>query len=189
MDFLFGDEESVQLDEHQIAWYSKDYDEIKRLADSYKETKENELFSILNDLNVTKRPRSIATTESYSKYAIDSYFSGSADTIYQAYVANLFLSGLSDQAHYNYMLAAIPRGKRFIKKTKGDEDLVYQFKIKLLKKIYTVSTEKAHEYYVLLKKKGLLYQLLIQYKAYVTEDFLKEITKSVKEQKELKELL
>lgn len=188
LDFLL-DEDEEKLNLHQMAWYSGDSQRIKELADSYKESAESELFSILNDLNLNKSERNIAQSENYSKFAIDSYFSGSPDTVYAAYVANLLLGGLSDQAHYNYMLHAIPKGKRFIKKGKLDEDVHKSFKIALLKKIYQVSSDRAEEYYLLLTKKGLLSETLKQYQAYVTDDFLKSFTKNVKLQKELKAIL
>ena len=40
-------EDDIQLNEHQVAWYSKDWTAVQSAADSFKEKAENEFFEII----------------------------------------------------------------------------------------------------------------------------------------------
>ncbi len=60
--------------------------------------------------------------------------------------------------------------------------------IKLLAKRYQVNTNDAINYKSILTKNGKLPLVLKELKGLVTDDFLKEVTKNVKEQKQLKKL-
>ena len=185
---LFGDDEQ-EFNEHEIAWMSKDWDAIQKLSDSFKEKPESELFMLLNNINMSKQEINVDNIDSYSKFMIDQMLSKHVDCIQEAFVANMFLHGLSDQAHYNYMINSISRGKLFAKSTKLDESYKDKFMVLLLAKFYSVSYERATEYKKLLERKSKLSDVLNKCKGFVTDEFIKTVTKNVKEQKELKKLL
>lgn len=184
---LFDDD--VQLNEHEIAWKSRDMDKIQELADSFKEKPENELFSILNDLTFGKNERNLAQSENYSKFFLDNAMSQHVDCIIQAETMNLIGAGLSDQAHYNYYLHAVSKGKRFAKFAKAkSDDVNVVLMIKLISKFHTINESTAAKYLEMYKLKGHLKTMLTRMKSLVTDDFLKTVTKNVKEQKQFKKM-
>ena len=183
---LFDDEDKVNLNEHQIAWMQSDWDKVKELADSYKEKPENELFKVLNNINYGKNELNVDNISNYSKFMIDSMLSHHVDCIQTVYMSNMVLSGLSDQAHHNYLLHLIPRGRRFSKSTKLDEPLKDKYILKLLMAYYKVNAYTAYNYKQLLLNKGKLDEFLKTAKALATDEFIKSITKNPKEIKELK---
>lgn len=185
---LFGEDEQ-QYSEHDVAWFGKDWEAVQKLADSYKEKPENEFFMLLNNINTGKKELPVGNIDSYSKFAVDNMLSKHVDCIHHVYMANMLLHGMSDQAHHNYLMNAIPHGKRFAKAVKLDESFKDKFVLQLLQKFYKVNPSKAVEYRDLLQHKGKLDAVLQQAKGFVTDEFLKSITKNVKEQKELKRLL
>ena len=181
---LFDDD--VQLNEHQIAWKSNDADAIQKCADMFKEKPENEFFKIINAIN-EKKSLSIAQVD-YSKFMVENSLSQFPECMPAVYMMNLVGSELSDEAHFNYMMAAIPRGRRFSKWAKLVEDTSELLVIKLLMKHYTINMNDATEYKRLLEKNNKLPIVLKELKAMVTDEFLKEVTKNVKEQKQFKKL-
>ena len=44
-------EDDIQLNEHQVAWYSKDWTAVQSAADSFKEKAENEFFEIIGAIS------------------------------------------------------------------------------------------------------------------------------------------
>lgn len=184
---LFDEED--QYSPHDIAWLSKDWDAVQKLADEFKEKPENEFFEILNNINVDKKEMFVGNMESYSKFAIDNTLSKSIECLQAVYFANLFLHEMDDQSHYNYLIHAIPHGRRFPKSSKIENPIKDIFIIKLLMKYYSVNEYRAKEYRDMLEHKGHLNDVLKLTKGFVTDEFLKSITKNVKEQKELKKLL
>lgn len=184
--FLSGEEED--LCEHKLAWMTRDDAKIKELADSYKEKPESELFATLNDLNACK-VRNLSQSESYSPFYVNDYLSNFPDCLIAAYTANLFLSGLSNQCHYNYMIHSIKPGKRYVKKEKLVEDAEDLFITKLIQRIFNVNVIDAKMYKTILTEKGILMSTLGKYKALVTDDLLKSVTKNVPLQKKLSKLL
>lgn len=182
---LFDDD--VQLNEHEIAWKSRDEKKIQELADSFKEKAESELFAIMNDITFGKNERNLATSESYSKFFIDNSLSQHVDCMIPVYRMNLLAGGLSDQAHFNYYLHSIPKGKRFGKWAKGqDVDANVVFIIRLLMAYHQINNDDAYRYFETYKMKGHLPAMLKKMKGLVTDDFLKTVTKNVKEQKQFK---
>lgn len=182
---LFDDD--VQLNEHEVAWKSRDFNKIQELSDSYKEKAENELFAILNDITVSKKPRNLIQSENYNKFWLDNALSQHVDCIMQVNVMNLIGSGLTDQQHYNYLLHTVPQGKRYGKWAKAEPDVVnVQLVLKLLMKYYTINADDALMYMETLKVKGSLKDVLKKTKGLVTDEFLKTVTSNVKEQKEIK---
>lgn len=184
---LFDEED--QYSEHDIAWMSKDWEAVQALADLYKEKPESELFVLLNKINSSKEELNVGNIDSYSKFMIDDMLSRHVDCIQEAYISNMLLHGLSNQSHYNYLLNSVSRGKRFSKSLKIEESYKDKFVIMLLIKYYKVNRDRAIEYKNLLEHKGVLKTVLSKCKGFVTDDFVKSITKNVKEQKELKKLL
>lgn len=57
---LFDDD--VELNEHEVAWKSRNDAAIQALADSFKEKAENELFAIMNDITYGKNQRNLVLT-------------------------------------------------------------------------------------------------------------------------------
>lgn len=179
-------EEDSELNEHEIAWRSRDQNKIQELADSFKEKPENELFAIMNNLGSGKKERSLANSENYSRFWIDNSFSQHVDCLIAVNAMNLIGAGLSDQAHHNYYLHAIPQGKRFGKWAKYEENVGSKFLIKLLAEFHQINDSDAYMYLQTYKEKGNLEIILKKAKALVTDDFLKTVTKNVKDQKQFK---
>lgn len=175
------------LNEHQLAWEARDWEKVKELADSFKESPESELFANLNAINYTKEVRSI--DDSYSKFLINELLSLHTDALYPAYMANLSIKTLRDVDHFRYLLHTVPRAKRYASKTKLNDDIKHTFIIRVLMCLYDVNETTAHMYKSILIQKGKLESDLKRAAAYVTDDFLKSITKNVKTQKELRKLL
>lgn len=181
---LFEDDE--QLSEFDIAWYSRDFAAVQKLADSFKETAENELFGIMNDITANKKPRDLTQSENYSKFWIDNALSQHVDCMMAVNVMNMVGAGLSDQAHFNYYLHSISQGKRYGKWAKLNEDASELLILKVLMEYYKINVDDAVMYKNTLIKKGNLKAFLRKAKALVTDDFLKTVTKNPKEQKEFK---
>lgn len=181
---LFDDD--IQFNEHQIAWYGKDWTAVQGAADTFKEKPENEFFEILGAIN-EKKSCSIAQKE-YSKFMVENALSQFPECLPSVYAMNLIGAGLSDQAHFNYMVASVPRGKRYGKWAKLVEDTSEVFIIKLLSKLYTINSNDALMYKKILEKNGKLSLVLKEAKGLVTDEFVKEVTKNVKEQKQFKKL-
>src|SRR5699024_1346348 len=143
-------------------------------------------FEIIGAIN-NKTKCSIAQKD-YSKFMVENALSQFPECMPAVYAMNLIGSGLSDEAHFNYLMAAVPRGKRYGKWAKLVEDSTEVLIIKLLAKRYQVNTNDAINYKSILTKNGKLPLVLKELKGLVTDDFLKEVTKNVKEQKQLKKL-
>lgn len=178
-------EEDAELNEHEIAWKSRDLEKIQQLADSFKEKPENELFAIMNNLGTGKKERTIANSD-YSRFWIDNSFSQHVDCLLAVNAMNLLGAGLSDQSHHNYYLHAIPQAKRFGKWAKYEENAASKFYIKLIAKYHQINDADAYMYYQTYKEKGNLELMLKKLKGLVTDEFLKTVTKNVKEQKQFK---
>lgn len=182
---LFDDD--VQLNEHEVAWKQRDFDSVQKLADSFKEKAENELFAILDDITASKRQRNLAQSENYNKFWIDNALSQHVDCIIAVNRMNLIGAGLTDQQHFNYYLHALPQGKRYGKWAKEEQgDVNTQLVVKLLMKYHTINAADAFNYFEQYKAKGHLKEVLKRVKGLVTDDFLKTVTKNVKEQKQFK---
>ena len=179
-------EDDVQLNEHQIAWYSKDEAKIKELADTFKETAENDFFAIVGAIN-EKKKISIAQRD-YSKMMVENALSQHPECMPAVYVMNLVGSKLSDEAHFNYMMAAVPQGRRYGKWAKLTESVQETLVLKVLMNHYQININDAQVYRDTLDRKGNLSKTLNRLKGTVTDDLVKTITKNVKEQKQLKKL-
>lgn len=181
---LFEDDE--QLSEFDIAWYSKDWVAVQKLADSFKEKAENELFDIMNNITSGKKARDLSQSENYSKFWIDNALSQHVDCMMAVNVMNMIGAGLSDQSHHNYYMHSISQGKRYGKWAKVTEDSAELLVLKVLMAYYQINADDAVMYRTILQKKDKLKEVLKKAKALVTDDFLKTVTKNPKEQKEFK---
>lgn len=182
---LFDDDE-IQLNPHEIAWQSRDWDSVKKLIEEYKEKPENNLFKVLGNINFDKKNLSSEHMEGYSKFMIDNMLSRSEDCVPYVYMTNLILQGLPDHVHHDYLVRSIPKAKRFAKGLKLDESFKDRYIIRLLMEYYKVNWNVAMMYRRLLENKGQLQSVLKTAKAIATDEFLKSITKNPKEIKELK---
>lgn len=181
---LFDDD--VQLNEHQVAWYSRDEAEIKRLSDTFKETAENEFFAIIGAIN-EKKDISIGTRD-YSKFMVENALSQFPECMPSVYAMNLIGSKLSDEAHFNYLKASVPRGRRFGKWAKLTESVQETLVLRVLMNHYKVNINDAQNYQRILSNKNKLSETLKRLRGTVTDELVKSITKNVKEQKQLKKL-
>ncbi|AKU42708.1 clamp loader subunit DNA polymerase [Escherichia phage QL01] len=180
---LFDDD--VELNEHEVAWKSRNDAAIQALADSFKEKAENELFAIMNDITYGKNQRNLAQSENYNQFWLDNSLSQHVDCIMQAAMVNCLK--LDDQSHFNYLLHTVPKGKRFGKWAKAhDDEVSVVFITRLLMKYHSINNDDAYRYLETYKIKGHLPAVLKKMKGLVTDEFLKSVTKNVKEQKDLK---
>lgn len=179
-------EDDVQLNEHQIAWYGKDDAEIKRLSDTFKEAAENEFFAIIGAIN-EKKNISIGTRD-YSKFMIENALSQFPECMPSVYAMNLIGSKLSDEAHFNYLKASVPQGRRYGKWAKLTESVQETLILKVLMNHYKININDAQNYQRILTTKRKLAETLKRLKGSVTDDLIKSITKNIKEQKQLKKL-
>lgn len=141
----FLDEED--LNPHEVAWRSKDWDKVEELTKEYTKDNENTLFMLLDELHNGKQRVMLSGVDSYSKHMIDNAMSQHVDTLYPAYVMNLIGQGLPDQAHFDYYLHSVRKGKRYGAWAKLSEDFEEKVIIAILQKIYSVNTRVAMEYY------------------------------------------
>jgi hypothetical protein len=180
---LFEDDD--QYNEHQIAWLGKDWTKVQELSDSYKEKAENQFFTIIGSINEKQEHLNISTMD-YSKFMVENALSQHADCMPAVYVMNLVGQGLSDQAHYNYMMASVPRGRRYGKWAKLTENIQDALILQVIMTYYKVNAIDARMYRETLEAKNKLKPALKKMKGLVTDELLKTITKNVKEQKTLK---
>jgi hypothetical protein len=180
---LFEDDD--QYNEHQIAWLGKDWAKVQELSDSYKEKAENQFFTIIGSINEKQEHLNISTMD-YSKFMVENALSQHADCMPAVYVMNLVGQGLSDQAHYNYMMASVPRGRRYGKWAKLTENIQDALILQVIMTYYKVNAIDARMYRETLEAKNKLKPALKKMKGLVTDELVKTITKNVKEQKNLK---
>lgn len=178
-------EDDEQLNEHEIAWRSADWGKVEQLTEEYKEKAENVLFELLNQLTVGKTPQNLAQCDQYLKTWIDLGLSQHADCIDSVFRMNLLGAGLSNQGHFNYYLHAISQGKRFGKWAKLTEDAQEKLVLTLIQRRWNINRSDAMMYRDNYKSKGKLPELLKSLKFMATDDFVKTITKSKPEQKQL----
>ncbi|ADG60006.1 clamp loader of DNA polymerase [Acinetobacter phage Acj9] len=183
---FFDPEDEVQRSPHELAWAAKDWSAVKELCDEFKVKPENQLFAVLNNINMKKGELNTQDLEGYSKFMVDSMLSRHVDCIQTVYFSNLVLSTLDDKHHHDYLKLMIPQGRRFSRVSKVVEPLHERYKLALLAKFFNVSPETAFEYKKLLENKGNLETTLKRAKAHATDEFLLTLTKNPKEIKELK---
>ncbi|AAQ81357.1 DNA polymerase clamp loader subunit [Aeromonas phage Riv-10] len=185
LNFLLGDDEE-QLNEHEIAWMSKDWDAVAKLADQFKENAENTAFAFMDDITYNKPERNVANTE-YPAWFINNALSMHAETLYPAYVMNL-LSGLDGQAQYNYLKASIRKGKVYGKWPKLESSAEENLYVAMVKTANNVDETTACMYIKIMTKRGTMESFLSSYKFLVTPAFVKKVTKTAKEQNQLLKL-
>lgn len=180
--FFFDDD---QYNEHQLAWMARDWTAVQKCADQYKVSAETELFEILGAINESKKQLNVSQMD-YSRFMIENSLSQHADCLPAVYAMNLVGAGLSDQAHFNYMKAAVPQGRRYGKWAKLNEDINKQLVLAVIQTQYKINVYDADMYHRTMFAKGTLIPFLKKYKSLVTDDMVKAITKNAKDQKQLK---
>lgn len=184
LNFLMGDDE--QLNEHEIAWLSKDWDAVAKLAESYKEDAENTAFALMDDITYNKTDRDVGNID-YPAWFINNALSMHAETLYPAYVMNL-LSGLDSQSHYNYLCASIRKGKVYGKWPKLEETLEEALYVAMIKRANNVDEYTAKMYRKIMEKRGNMQEFLSKHRFLVTPAFVKTITKVAKNQNQMLKL-
>lgn len=142
---LFDDE--PELNEHQIAWYSQNWSEVAKLANSFKEPKEQSLFNIIDNVT-TKRGghKNVDEFADYDQYMINQALS--QHVVLNGYASELNqLGAISDQMHYDYLFhsvrkVSLPRTS-FAKVT---DDWNVKMLIELYSNHYCISKKKAMEW-------------------------------------------
>ncbi|QQV88916.1 DNA polymerase clamp loader subunit [Providencia phage PSTRCR_121] len=189
MDEFFDDEDEVQLNEHEMAWYSKDWTQVQRLSDTFKQEKENVLFSILDSVTSSKKDITQEQEEQYSKYWIDNALSQHIDCIVSVYRMNLIGSELSDKDHFRYYLHSLPKGKRYGKWAKFSEDTNELLILSLISKYYSINMTDAKMYMSIMKAKGILDKEFNKLKVLATDEFIKSIFKTKTEQTKVAKII
>lgn len=171
--------------EHQLAWFSKDWSTVQKLADEYKE--EPELASLEALKQITYGKNQVTVPEGYSKFYIDGILSSFGDSVYYAYMSQMFFWELPDQMHFNYMLHAVPQGKKFVKypKAEGLEELFYTL---LIAEYYKINQDDAEMYKLLLRNKGKFDEVIKNLK-FLADTVIPKVTKGKAAQNRLRELL
>ncbi|QAX98601.1 clamp loader subunit [Aeromonas phage AsFcp_4] len=143
LDFL-GEE---SLNEHEVAWRSRDWDAVKELAKQFKVPAEQSLFVVLD--NVTKKlgHGSVARFADYDQHMLNNALSQHVEMRGYAFELNTMEGHISDQMHYDYMYftirqCSLPKVK-FAKLTDDWEERVFEY---LVSDFYEVSTQRAREY-------------------------------------------
>ncbi|QPI17996.1 clamp-loader subunit [Pectobacterium phage POP12] len=141
----FLDEE--ELNPHEAAWRSRNWDAVDELVKEFTKNNENEMFEVLNQLNDGKKNMDVSLIDSYQKSYVDLAMSQHADTLYSAYVMNLVGHGLTNQAHYDYYLLTVRKSKRYgawakLVQEKTDDLII----LRILEKRYFINTRVATEY-------------------------------------------
>ncbi|ALY07131.1 clamp loader small subunit [Vibrio phage vB_VmeM-32] len=142
---LFDDE--PELNEHQIAWYSQDWQTVTKLANSFKEPKERSLFQIID--NVTTKSGGHKNVDEFSDY--DQYMINQAlsqHVVMVGYVSELNqMSNLTNQQHYDYLFHTIR--KTSLPKTsfaRVTDDWNQKMLIALYCEYYAISKKRALEW-------------------------------------------
>ncbi|UIW13151.1 clamp loader small subunit [Aeromonas phage AhMtk13a] len=184
LNFLMGDDE--QLNEHEIAWKSKDWDAVSALADSFKEPAENNAFALLDDITYTKTERCVSNSD-YPAWFINNALSMHAETLYSAYVMNL-LSALPAQAQYNYLVSSVRKGKIYGKWPKLDESINEKLYIAVIQAANNVDLHTAKMYMQIMQRRNTLNDFLKNHKFIVTSAFVKTVAKTAKDQTQMLKL-
>lgn len=177
------------LDPHSAAWFSKDYEAVQKLADSYKETTERTLFKIVENLSHKKEPYVVDVDGDYSKFMIDNALSQYVDCLPYVNMMNLFGSGLSDQIHHDYYMLALPKEKRFSKWATYKEEVEDKMIHSLISKHQEVDYDTAKMYRGILEGKGKLKPYLNSIRFMVNDEFIKSVSKTNKDKKLMMEIV
>ena len=185
---FFGEEEK-QLNEHEIAWLSRDWDKVAELADTFTEKTDNVLFKLMDNITLDKQHINVEYIPEYNQRWINTALSQHADCIYSAYVMNLIGHGLPDQMHHDYLVQSISKGKRYGKWAKLTEELDQKLVLMAISKAYIVNMDDARFYLDLANEKGYMDKLLKHIKPYATDELLVGVTKNQTERKRLKKII
>ena len=171
----FLGEDEVKLNEHEVAWKSKNWDAVKELADSFKGNPDNEFRDIMNRINSNKVRINTEFCDSYSKYAINSVLSNHVDCIYHVYNMNLLGDAISDQMHFDYLTHSLRPSKRYGGGSALADDIASIAEktfVKCVGNYYGVNTARAAEYIKEFTDDQVAYMRKILMKT-ATEDVIK----------------
>ena len=185
---FFG-EDDTQLNEHEIAWRSRDWEKVSELADTFTEKPDNALFALMDHITLDKQRVNVGNNSAYNQRWINTALSQHADCLYSAYVMNLIGHGLPDQMHFDYLLQSISKGKRYGKWAKLTEELDQKLVLTAVAKAYCVNMDDARFYLDLANEKGYMDKFLKHIKPYATDELLAGVTKNQTERKRLKKII
>lgn len=145
LSFLSGEKDDIN--EHQVAWFNRDYEAIKKLANEFKQPKEQSLFDIVD--NVTKKTghKNVGVFSDYNQFAINNVLSQHIPLLGYAYELNMMNGFITDQMHYDYMYyemrkISLPK----VKFAKISDDWTERAFEKLIARYYEVNQTKARGY-------------------------------------------
>ncbi|QBX32724.1 clamp-loader subunit [Aeromonas phage Asfd_1] len=185
LNFLMGDD--TELNEHEIAWRSNDWEAVAKLADGFKEDADNVLFNLLSDITYNKTEQNVGNLP-YDQWFINNALSQHTETIYQAYVMNL-LNKMPDQCHYNYLVTAVRQGKQYGKWAKLSVSVEEQLHIGIIKAANNVDENTAKMYLKIMEKRKTLKKFMNENKAVATPAFIKKLGKTQKDRTQLAKLV
>ncbi|AUE22563.1 clamp loader subunit [Aeromonas phage Ah1] len=141
----FMDEED--LNEHEIAWRSRDWNAVKELAKQFKVPAEQSLFEIIDNVTQKRGHGTVDRFSDYDQHAINNALSQHVTMSGYASELNSMEGFISDQMHYDYLYftvrkCSLPKVK-FAKLTDDWEQRVFEY---LVSDYYEVSIPRAREY-------------------------------------------
>lgn len=145
----FLGEQDVTLNEHELAWRGREWDSVKKLADSFKGEEINEFFYVLNQINQGKSRVDTSDLESYSQFSVNNALSSHIDCMTHAFYMNLLGDCISDQMHYDYLMHSVRPSKRYgsAKAVQDPIELVVdKVFIKAVSRYYQVNVDRGREY-------------------------------------------
>lgn len=140
--------EDEPLNEHEVAWRSKDWAAVKELAKSFKKPADQSLFEIVSIVTKKTGHRSVEEFDDYNQYAINHAIGQHVELSGYASELNAMEGFISDQMHFDYLYFAVrqtslPR----IKFAKISEDWEHKALISWMSDYFEVSESRAAEYF------------------------------------------
>lgn len=136
-----------QLNEHEIAWRSRDWAAVKELAKQFKVPAERSLFDIIANVTQKTGHKPVECFAEYDQHNINLALSQHISMSGYASELNQMEGYISDQMHYDYLYFSVrtvtlPR----IKFAKLSEDWEYKITIRMIARHFQVSIPRAQEY-------------------------------------------
>ena len=145
LSFLSGEKD--ELNEHQIAWLTRDYDTIKKLSNEFKLPKEQSLFEIIENVTRKTGHKDVNIFSDYSQFAINSAISQHVPMMGYAYELNMMNGYITDQMHYDYLYHSVRKvSLPKVKFAKVTDDWVDRTFEKMIARYYEVNAQRAKTY-------------------------------------------
>ena len=148
--------ETIEQNEHRIAWDAKDWDRVKELCSEFEKDKTQSVFDILANVTEKKGYKNVLEFDDYNQYLINNALSQHPHMIGYASELNLIGGYITDQMHYDYLYHTVRKCKLpFVKFAKVSGDWEYMVMISVLADYYESSKEKAEGFVEILGEEKL----------------------------------